>query len=458
MMFYQIAFILLFSYFLLTFIYYLVLGAVSFLEQRRRFSEHAYEDYDSLSLSVFTLPVSIIIPAHNEEKWIIDSVKSALNLSYPEFEVIVIDDGSTDNTLNLLKEAFALKELERLPEQRFDCGKIRAAFYSSITPGIKVVSKDSGYRKAGALNVGMEFARYKYICVLDADTILEPDALLKVMAHAVKEPDKVAGLGSYFGLLNGFNVENGRIIEKSFSHKPLVVYQNLEYIRSFVFSRPAWSRFNATPVVAGGFAVWRKDIILELGGFGTEFCTEDVEITFRVQDHILENKLGYKILMLPYLAGWTEGPETKQEYFRQRLLWQITINEAVWKYRHMFFNRKHGFFAFFSMPYYVLSETLGAFFELISIILVIAGFFAGILELNVFLAYFWLLLLGNALISLLSIFFVTLREPDAFRPSEAMNFIALSFVDIFTYHLLMLAARVASIFPCNRPARVLKFK
>jgi poly-beta-1,6-N-acetyl-D-glucosamine synthase len=443
---YFIVFIIFFSYFVLSFAYYLALGLISFIEQRKRFGEDSYEDYSSLVFSIYTLPVSILIPAHNEETWILDSVKSALNLSYPELEIIVIDDGSTDKTLELLNNEFRLEPLDRLPEQLFSCGKIRQAFRSAQHPNLTVVSKDSGFKKAGALNVGLEFARYKYICVLDADTILEPDALLKVMAHAVKDPDNVIGIGSYFGLVNGFKVKDGRIIEHSFSRNPLVVFQNLEYIRSFVFSRPAWSRLNATPVVAGGFAVWRKDIVLEVGGFSTEYTTEDVEFTFRIQDYILENKKrGYKILMLPYLVGWTEGPQDISHFFSQRCLWQKTVNEAVWKYRHIFLNIRHGLFAFFTLPYYVFVETLGAFLEAASIILVLWGWIAGILQVDVFLAVLALIVLANALISLLSVLFISLREREIFRPHVLYAFLIFSFTELFSYHLLMLGARLWAV-------------
>ena len=437
-----VIFLISLGYFGILTVYTLFLVIVALIEDRRRIREHKMENYGMLLSSTFTLPVSIVIPVRNEEDWIINSVKSILNVNYPQFEIIVVDDGSTDNTLTKLKEEFSLKQVERNFTEHFHFGKIRAIFGSGSFPNITVVSKEGGFKKAGALNVGLNFARFKYIAVVDADTIIEPDAFLKVMAQVEKDPDNIIGISSYFGLVNGFKIKDGWILERSFSRNPIIAYQNLEYLRSLVIQRTAWSRFNAMPNVAGGFGIWRKDILFELGGYSTEYTCEDIELTFRAQDYIIEkNKKNYKVLMLPYYVGWTEGPSNIKSLVLQRNRWQRVTNETVWHYKHMILNIRHGAFAQLTLPYFLFYEVLGIFFEIACIGLVIWGIYSGVLDAYIFLAYFFLMLLLQALVSLASIFIFT-RDQKIFRVSDIVYLIFLSFTEFFWYHWLISFAKL----------------
>lgn len=441
-----ILFLILLVYFVVLTLYYLALAIIALFEERKRIHQHHFEDYASLSTSAFTLPVSVIIPAHNEEDWILSSLKALLNLKYPEFELVVIDDGSTDNTLNILREEFNLEPINKSNVEYFHTGKIREVFKSARYPNVTVVSKNGGFKKAGAVNVGLEFARFRYVCVIDADTIIEPDALLKVMAHVEKDPDNIIGVGSYFGLVNGLKIKNGEILERSFSFNPIVAYQNLEYIRSFISNRTAWSRYNASPNVAGGFGVWRRDILMDLGGYATDFSSEDIELTFRAHDYMVKNKKsGYKILALPYFVGWTEGPGDVGSLIMQRDRWQRVVNETIWKYKHMLFNPKYRIFAFLTLPYYLFYEVLGVFFEIASIALVVWGAVTGVLTVKVFLAFLALMILSQAVFSLLSIFNFT-RDQKVFRLRYIFYLIFLSFLEFFWYHWILTAAKISGTF------------
>lgn len=442
----DILFLVLLAYFVILTFYYLALAIIALFEERKKIHQHHFEDYASLSTSTFTLPVSVVIPAHNEEDWILDSLKALLNLKYPEFELIVVDDGSTDNTPNLLREELKLEPIDRSIIEYFHAGKIREVFKSTRYPNVTVVSKFGGFKKAGAVNVGLELARFPYVCVIDADTIIEPDALLKVMAHVEKDPDNIIGAGSYFGLVNGFRIKNGEILERRFSFLPIIAYQNIEYIRSFISNRTAWNRYNASPNVAGGFGIWRRDILLDLGGYATDFSSEDIELTFRAQDYMVENKKrGYKILALPYFVGWTEGPSSIGSLIMQRDRWQRVINETMWKYRHMIFSPRHGIFAFLTLPYYLFYETLGVFFEITSIALVVWGAVTGVLTVKVFLPFLVLMILSQAVFSLLSIFNFT-RNQKVFRLKYISYLVLLSFLEFFWYHWLLVAAKISGTF------------
>lgn len=443
--FYQIAnpaFYILFGYFLVLVAYYTFLIIIGLAEERRRWRQNTIDDYSLLYLSSLTLPVSIIIPARNEEDWIRDSVLSAINLNYPKFEIIVVDDGSTDGTLDLLNKTLDLRTVETHYVKHFKDGKVQNILKSNKYPNVTVISKTTGLKKAGAVNAGLNIAKYKYICAIDADTLLEPDALLKIMAQIEKDPENIIGMGSYFGLINGFKIKDGRIIDHSFSYRPILAYQNLEYIRSFFGNRIAWSKFNATPNVAGGFGVWRRDILYEIGGYSADFTCEDIEITFRIHDYMTKKKdKKYKILTMPYYAGWTEGPGNIKSLISQRDRWQRVTNETVWAYKHMLFNPKYRWLGLFTMPYFLIYEVFGVFVELISLLFVGVGWALGVFSVNIFLAYFALMLLSQALISAMSLFAFT-RDQKVFRLKYIAYLLFLSIIEMFWYRWIISFAKL----------------
>jgi cellulose synthase/poly-beta-1,6-N-acetylglucosamine synthase-like glycosyltransferase len=264
-------FLALFGYFLILTFYYLFLSLVGSVVSVKRAFEGRAADYQPLFFSAFKIPVSIIVPARNEEEWIADSLKALLNLNYPEFEIIVVNDGSTDRTIEILDSMLKLKPIDVMYVRHYRDGMVNEILRSENFPNVTVIDKPGGSKKAGSVNAGLNIAKYAYVCAVDADTIFERDALIKVMAYVARDPDRIIGIGSYFGLLNGLKVKDGAIVERSFSYNPIVAYQNAEYIRSFIGNRLAWSNYNAMPTVAGGFGVWRRDFLYEQGGVLARF-------------------------------------------------------------------------------------------------------------------------------------------------------------------------------------------
>jgi cellulose synthase/poly-beta-1,6-N-acetylglucosamine synthase-like glycosyltransferase len=439
----NILFVIFVSYFLLMVLYQVILGIIGFFENRRRNRQDEAEDYASFSVSTFSQPVSFIVPARNEQEWVGECLQSILNLDYPEFEVIVVNDDSTDRTMEVLNKLLDLQELTNPYSDRFNAGKIIGMSRSRKYPEVTVLTKVSGNKKAGALNAGLNLAKYKYVCILDADTILEPDALLKIMSQVQRDPDNIIGIGSSFGLVNGFKIKDGKIVDKSYSYNPLIAYQNIEYIRAFIGNRIAWSRFNSSPIVSGGFGIWRRDVLLELGGYDSTFTCEDLEFTFRAQDYITKNrKHNYKILMLPYYVGWTEGPSNVKSLILQRKRWQRVTDETVDYYMHMTLNPKYRFFAFAILPYFLLYEVLGVFFEVSSISLVLAGWLMGWLDVRMFLAFFSLMVLTQTLVSLISIG-AFVREGQLFKLRDIIFFVCLSFFETFWYRWVISLAKLS---------------
>lgn len=437
------AFVVFVLYFLTLTAYYLFLAVVGFIETTKRARESEEEVYSMLAAAATSMPISIVIPAHNEEEWIADSVGATLRLRYPEFEIIVVEDGSADKTLEILNNMLALKGCDATYVKEYAGGHVREILKSEKYPNVTVVTASQGRKKAGAVNIGLNIAKNKYICVIDADEVMEPDALMKAMMQVQRDPEKVIGTGSYFGLLNGFKVKDGVIIDRSFSYKPLIAYQNLEYIRSFIGNRIAWSRFNAMPNVAGGFGIWRRDVVSDLGGYSREFTCEDIEFTFRAHDYVVKNKeKGYRILMMPYVSGWTEGPSNIKSFIIQRNRWQRVIDETTWQFRYMAFNPKFGCFGFLTLPYYIIYEVFGVFIEMASVFMVLLGAILGILQMKVFLAYLCLMILSQAFISMLCLF-AFIRHQRLLKLSYILYLIGLSFVEFFWYRWLVSFAKVA---------------
>ena len=434
-------FVFLIGYFIILTVYYMFLAILGARENIKRTFEGAEEDYPLFYFSALRMPVTIVVPVRNEELWIGDSLNALINLNYPEFEIIVVNDGSTDGTLQKLNEMLSLKPVDTLYVKHYKGGKIHQTLVSELYPNVTVIDQEPGHKKAGAANAGLNMARYDYVCVMDADTILERDALLRVMAQVHKEPDKVIGVGSYFGLVNGFKIKAGVITDYSPSYQPIVAYQNIEYIRSFIGNRLAWSKYNAMPNIAGGFGVWRKDILYELGGFSVDFTCEDIEFTFRAHDYASKNKeKGYKIIMLPYSVGWTDGPSNVSALIMQRNRWQRVVDETVWKYKYMMCNPRYGLFGFLTLPYFVLYEVLGVFVEALSLVFVAAGWIAGVLQMNVFFAYFFLMLLAQAFTSLLCLL-AFVEGQRIFKIRYVLYLVWLSFVEFFWYRWIISLAK-----------------
>lgn len=450
---FYILFLIFLGYFLVLTVFYIFLAVLGLIEGKKRGRESEEEDYPLVYLSAFAVPVSIVIPARNEGTWIRDSVLSITNLNYPNFELIVVDDGSTDRTLEILKDALKLKSVIMSYIKHYKDGQVQEILRSEKFPNVTVISKAQGLKKAGAVNAGLNIVKNEYVCVMDADTVLEPNALLKVMAHVAKDPERIIGVGSGFGLANGMKIKDGRIIERSCSANPLIAYQNLEYIRSFIGNRIGWSKYNAMPNVAGGFGLWRRDMLYELGGYSSDFTCEDLEMTFRAHDYITKNKgKGYKILMLPYYVSWTEGPSTIAALISQRDRWQRVVNETASKYKYMICNPKYGSFAFLTIPYFILYELFGVFIEIASLTFVGIGWMLGILDIRTFMAFLALMILSQIIVSLMSIL-AFLRSQKQFTIPYIAYLIGLSFIEFIIYRPIISVAKLYGTYNYFRKVR-----
>ena len=373
-----------FGYLLLVYGGFFALAAVSFVEGVFRARQRDAEDLASAFDSPFTIPLSVLFAAYNEEVPIVNAVRSVLANRYPEFEVIVVSDGSTDGTLDVLRDAFQLQRRHIFYRKRFETERIRGIYRSETDPRLVVVDKENG-GKADSLNCALNFARYRYVLGIDADTVLASDALMAGMRLILRDPATVIGVTSILSIAEQPEL---RILEprgrRRIDRRPLLAFQQLDYTRSFLAARLGWSRFNFMLCSVGAFSLWRRDVLEEVGGFATDFTCEDIELTFRVHEHFRRLGKPYRILSLGETVGATEGPTSVYSLIRQRERWQRVIMETVFAYRGMLGRRRYGTVGLLGIPFYLLSEIAAPFAEALSVGALVVAAATGLLDLHVF--------------------------------------------------------------------------
>jgi biofilm PGA synthesis N-glycosyltransferase PgaC len=430
-----------FAYLLLTNFSYLTLALVGIFENAIRRREKDAEDYETLAASRFTIPVSVVLAAYNEEAAISSTVRSLLDLDYPEFEVIVVNDGSTDGTLDLLQEEFELDPYEVFARRFVATEQVRAVYRSGLYANLLVIDKENG-GKADALNAGLNLARYRYVCGVDADTVFAPDALLKGMRLVMTDPSHVIGVTSHLTIAldpeEAMAQPPGR---RPVASKTLVAYQHLDYLRAFFNNRLAWSRLDFMLCAVGAFQIWRRDVLEEVGGYARGFTCEDIELTFRVHERYLRRGRRYKILCLPDNVGTTEGPDTVRKLIAQRERWQRVINETVWHYRRMLFNPRYKRVGMLGAPFYLLTEVLAPLFELLALTTLPLALALGILD-------WWTFALGLAVIAFFNGALTALAiladdlQSRIYRPADLARLLVLAPLDLVLYRPILIWARL----------------
>ena len=371
-------------YFLLYNTYTLGLIALSARQVRRRVAAHFVEDLDLIDQGDLTKPLTMIVPAFNEEITIVDSVTSLVHCNYPRFEVIVISDGSSDGTLDRLKQAFRLRRTEVPYRPAISTAKV-VAMYEATVPlpssvmRLVVLDKENG-GKADALNAGINASTTPYFVSLDADSILDPRALKELM-RVVQEDSRVVAVGGQVAIANGCTVRNSRVVGVGLPTRSLPRFQIVEYLRSFTTSRTGLDRMGSILILSGVFAVFEKETIIRAGGYLTPFLDhrltreyvghdvstvcEDMEIIVRLHRYVLDKMNGRRIVFLPHPVAWTEVPETFASLRKQRGRWYRGLRESLRYHRAMLWNPKYGRIGWFALPAFWLFEYYGPVFEVV---------------------------------------------------------------------------------------------
>ena len=387
---------LFFGYFLAHNTYNLILIILSARQVRRLVASHFVDDLDLLDDSTATKPVTMVVPAYNEEVTIVDSVTNLLQGDYPQFEVVVVNDGSRDNTLEVLKKAFRLRRSDISYRDAIATARVRGMYEATVplpkgVTRLVVLDKANG-GKADALNAGINASIYPYFVSLDADSILDQRALKELM-RVVQEDPRVVAVGGQVALANGCTVEHGRVVSVGLPARPIARFQMIEYLRSFTTGRTGLDRLGAVLILSGVFAVFEKEMVIRCGGYLTERIThriaheyvgagsttvcEDMEIVLRLQRYARDKGRDRRVAFLPHPLAWTEVPESLDSLRKQRGRWHRGLRECLFYHRDMLFRRRYGRIGTFALPAFWAFEYWGPLTELVGYIFLAGALLVG---------------------------------------------------------------------------------
>lgn len=337
-------------------------------------------------------PISVIVAAYNEEANIVDSIRSLLKLNYANYEVIVVNDGSSDKTLKKLIEGFGLKKTNVLYRHSLRTARVHGFYITQDEPRLIVVDKAHA-GKSDSLNVGINVSSAPYFCSVDADSILEEDSLLRLMRPIIEAPELVKAVGGIVRIVNGSAVSEGKLVGTRLPKDSLSRMQIVEYIRSFLFGRAGLSAINSLLVISGTFSMFHKRTVQEVGGYKTSTVTEDMELVVRLHKHLRETRVKYRINFVPDPICWTEAPKDLGMLRRQRRRWHLGLAESIFMYRSMLFNPRYGRVGLFALPYQLLVELLGPVIELSGYFVITLSFILGIVDRQFFVLFLTLSIL-----------------------------------------------------------------
>lgn len=352
------------------FVSYLLLAIISAVALRNYLRKNSFIDYNNIILAPITPSVSVIAPAYNEERSIVDNIRALLALYYSNFEVIVVNDGSKDKTLQTVVEAFDLEKVNYYFDYRIPCERIRGVYKSKNRSFKKLtfIDKVNG-GKSDALNAGINISKSQLICCIDVDSIMEPDALLKMVKPFMEETDKkVIGTGGVIRIVNSCEVENGQIKRIHLPKKFLPRVQVLEYTRAFLMARMAWGKMNGLLLISGALGMFDKETVIKCGGYSTTTVGEDMELVVRMRRFMTENKQKYKVVYIPDPLVWTEVPGTLKILGRQRNRWTRGTMETLFRHKILFLNPRYGIFGLLGYTYWFFFEWLAPVIEFLGLV------------------------------------------------------------------------------------------
>jgi len=367
------------AYFIVMQAYMIGLGLRSAVVMRRTHHLERFGRVSEMLSSQTSPPVSIVIPAFNEVAGIVDSVRSMSIVGYPRFEIVVVNDGSTDETLQALVEAFHLERVRVPYRPDIPTSEIRGIYRGHGAVDITVIDKANGGR-ADALNAGINASRYPYALCTDADVILDSNCLVGAMRRIVEDRQRTIAVGGNIRPLNGSRVQLGHLVEAGVPRKLVPRMQVLEYLRTFLASRPAWSQMEALPLVSGAFGVWKRSAVIAVGGFTTGHMGEDMDLTMRLHRYHKDNGIPYRVVYEPSAVIWTEVPETLRVLRRQRIRWHRGLMTAVKDFMPMTFNPRYGKVGMITWAAMFLFEYLAPIVEFVGWITIPLTFLLGALN------------------------------------------------------------------------------
>ena len=394
------------------------------------------------------MPITLVLPAFNEATGIVQSIRSLLTLQYSDYEIIVVDDGSTDDTLQRLAEAFGLHQVERTPSAGLLTAPVRSIHRAERHPNLWVISKENG-GKADALNTGLNYTRTPLFCAMDADTLLEPEALPRLVRPFLEDRTTVAA-GGIVRIANGCVVDGGIIRQVLLPRNMIARFQVVEYLRAFLATRIGWDVLRSTLIISGAFGVFRRDIVAQAGGFATDTVGEDMELVVRLHRYCRDNEIEYRISFVPDPVAWTEAPEDLRSLGKQRNRWQRGLVQTLWRHRDMFMNPIYGPPALIGFTYYTIFEVIGPIIEVFGFILFLWALITGIAPPLYVLAFLSLAIAAGVALSVAAVALEELSFRRYSRPGDLGRMIIVAFIENFGYRQLSTWWRINGIISALR--------
>jgi len=371
-------------YFLAINTIYLMQLMLSAVGLSRYIKKLLFSDYRRYMSSSNMLPVSILVPAYNEEETIVENVSSLLDLEYPLYEVVVVNDGSKDGTLDRLVAAFDLKEVSEPIRIRLKTKPVRKVYRNPEIPNLIVIDKENG-GKADALNAAINASSYPIIVAVDADSLLETESLVRVIMPFIEDRLTVAA-GGIVRVANGSIIRGGIIQETRMPKSPLACFQVVEYLRAFLTGRMGWDALGSLLIISGAFGAFDKEAVIQAGGY-EKTVGEDMELIVRIHRKMRESKTDYHVRFIPDPVCWTQVPEKLGDLKTQRQRWQVGLMDSLFRHKRMLFNPRYGALGLYAIPYFWLIEMLGPVIEILGYIFVPLAYILGLLNTRVFLLF-----------------------------------------------------------------------
>jgi cellulose synthase/poly-beta-1,6-N-acetylglucosamine synthase-like glycosyltransferase len=424
---------------------YSLLLTISLFVILRYIKRIKYSAVRDFSYSPETSPVSILIPAHNEENVIIRTVKSALAMNYPFFDIIVINDDSTDNTLLTLINTFNLGKIDVVYRNILKTNPVRGFYYNPNFPNLLVIDKEKG-GKADALNCGINASRNPYFCSVDADSVLEKDALIRLMTPVMESTVPVVACGGVVRILNGVEMKNGEITDIKLPKCHLIMFQIVEYLRAFLFGRVGWDAVNAILILSGTFSLFHKATVISVGGYNVKHVSEDMELIVKLHRYHKKQKKPYRIKFISDPICWSEAPDNLKMLGRQRRRWHVGLMQSIMGHRGIIFNPRYGSLGLFIFPYYLFFEMMGPFVELLGYIVVPLSFIFGIINVDYFILFLVLAIFYGVFLSTIGIFLEELTYKRYPKWSDLFKLLLYGIFENFGYRQINSFWRFQAIF------------
>jgi cellulose synthase/poly-beta-1,6-N-acetylglucosamine synthase-like glycosyltransferase len=419
------------------FVTYLTLAVFSAIALRRYLRKNSYINYNSLVLSPLSPKISIIAPAYNESKTIIDNIRTLLSLYYNNFEVILVNDGSKDDTIEKVLQAYELEKVNYYFDYRLPCERIKAV-YRSKNPSynrLTVIDKNNG-GKADALNAGINIARSGLIVSIDADSIIEPDSILKLIKPFLEEKDrKVIGTGGVIRIVNSCEVELGHIKEIHLPEHLLPRLQVIEYTRAFLMGRMAWSHLDGLMLISGAMGMFDREVLINAGGYNTKTVGEDMELVLRMRRYMADREKKYEVTYIPDPLCWTEVPSDFKSLRKQRTRWTRGLIESLWLHRKMFFNSHYKRLGILGYPYWLFFEWFSPLLAFLGFVLTFGLLISGNLNYAFYMLLFFFVYTFAVSLSTWALLFEEVTFHKYQRKKDVLLLMATSLIEPFFYPL-----------------------